>query len=242
MQRVLLIPDCHVPYHDKKAWKLVLKAAEHFKPDVLVVLGDFADFYSVSFHSKSPKRRNSLAWEVGQVRAALEDLENLGVARKIFIAGNHEYRLERYLTDKAPELFELHSIPDLLALKDNCWEYVPYKAFCKLGKLYLTHDNGKAGKTAHESAQADFESNVVIGHTHRMAYTIRGSATGKSYVGCMLGWLGDPQQVDYMYRIRALRDWCQGFGIAYLEPNGTAHVTPIPIINGKIVLEGKLIQ
>ncbi len=42
LRRVLFIPDCHVPYHDAKAWRLMLAAAKVLKPDVVVVLGDYS--------------------------------------------------------------------------------------------------------------------------------------------------------------------------------------------------------
>jgi hypothetical protein len=87
-----------------------------------------------------------------------------------------------------------------------------------------------------------FQGNVVIGHTHRMAYNVEGSARGKPHVGAMFGWLGDFDALDYCHRIRARRDWVHGFGIAYVEPSGNVHLQPCPIVEGKVLIEGKLIQ
>jgi predicted phosphodiesterase len=56
LEKILFIPDCHVPYQDKPAFKLMLKAGKAFKPQHTVILGDFADFYGVSSHSKDPNR------------------------------------------------------------------------------------------------------------------------------------------------------------------------------------------
>ena len=71
VQKIFFVPDTHVPYHDDKAFKLTLKAIRKFAPDILVVLGDFADFYSVSSHDKSPDRRILLNDELKAVRKAL---------------------------------------------------------------------------------------------------------------------------------------------------------------------------
>lgn len=243
MKKYIIIPDCHFPNEDKKAWKLVLKTIQTIKPHGIVILGDFFDFYSVSSHSKDPNRSSDLAWEVAEGNKALRQLDAFKFIKdKRFIAGNHCDRLERYLKDKAPSLFNMVKIPDLFELKKHGWEYIPYKSHTRIGKLYATHDTGKAGKYAHYSSQADFQSSVVIGHTHRFGYAIEGNAKGRPHVAAMLGWLGDVKQIDYMHRIKALRDWALGFGIGYLLPNGHVHLTPVPIIDYSVVIEGKLIK
>lgn len=236
------MPDTHRPYHDKKAWNLLLKAGRAFKPDVIVVLGDFADFYSVSSHDKQPGRVRTLDEEVRDVNEGLSDLDALGAKEKHFVSGNHEDRLERYLMQKAPELFDMVRVRDLFKLDERGWRYTPYKNHLTIGKLNCTHDAGKAGLCAHYDAQKAFEGNVVIGHTHRLGYTVVGNAQGKPHVGAMFGWLGDLNAIDYMHRIRALRDWALGFGVGYMEANGTVHLRPVPIVNYACVIDGKLIR
>lgn len=167
----------------------------------------------------------------------------MGAEKHDFVEGNHEYRLPRYLQEKAPELADLDelTIPNLLQLDGGGWNYVPYREFHKVGKLHVTHETGKAGATAHVSAMNDFQDNVVIGHTHRMGVSYAGNAKGHPHVGAMFGWLGDKSKVDYMHKIKANRDWMLGFGVGYLEPNGIIHLQAVPIINYKVVVEGKLV-
>jgi predicted phosphodiesterase len=240
MQRWLLIPDTHRPYHDEKAVKLMLKVAKDRKFDGVVILGDYGDFYGVSSHDKDPNRANRLDEELASINEGLDELDALKFKHKIFVAGNHEDRMERYLKTKAPELFNMVKVKQLLKLQERGWKYVPYKDHTEIGKLFVTHDTGTAGAYAHYKAQADFQSNVVIAHTHRIGYAVIGNARGRPHVGAMLGWLGDVNEVDYMHRVKALKDWALGFGIAYIEPNGHAHVQPVPIIDYKCVVEGKL--
>lgn len=243
LKKWLLVPDTHRPYHDKRAVELVLKVGESLKVDGIALLGDYGDFYAVSSHDKNPNRARNLEFEIEDICQGLDEFDALGAKEKIFIAGNHEDRLERFLMTKAPELFNVVKIPELLGLAERGWDYVPYKDHTTIGKLYLTHDTGKAGKFAHYSAlEADFQSNVIIGHTHRLGYAVVGNAKGKPHVGAMLGWLGDVDQVDYMHRIKAKRDWALGFGVAYMEPNGHCHVQPIPIVDYKCVVQGKLFK
>lgn len=242
LERILFVPDCHFPYHDKNAWALMLKAARKFRPDTIVTLGDFVDFYAVSSHDKDPNRRRNLEWEVEQANGGLNDLDKLGAKRKYYVSGNHEDRLERYLMQKAPELFNMVRIPGLLKLAERGWKYVPYRRDVQVGKVYITHDTGTAGANAHQQSLATYQGNVVIGHTHRIGYAVVGNARGKPHVGAMFGWLGDFDSVDYMHRVKAARDWAHGFGIGYLEPSGVIHLRPVPIVDKAVVIEGELVK
>ena len=240
LEPILFIPDTHVPYHDKKAFALMLKVAAFLKPKHIVIQGDFADFYSVSSHSKDPTRANSLEEESAEVNLALDQIDKLGAPNKIYVEGNHEDRLNRFLQDKAPALYSSLRVEKSFRLKERGWKFTPYKDHTKLGCIYLTHDTGKAGPTAHADALNDFQDNVLIGHTHRMAYTIRGNAKGVPHVAAMFGWLGDISKVDYMHKVKAMKDWALGFGIGYLEPStGHVFVVPIPIVEYGCVVNGK---
>lgn len=240
MKKYIIIPDVHVPYQNKKAINLLLKTIKEIKPHGIIILGDFIDNYCISSHSKNPNRVADLKWEIEKANELLEKFNN--IKHKIFISGNHENRLERYLSEKAPALFNVVKIEELLKLNENGWYHVPYKNHYRIGKINFTHDTGKAGKYAHYSSLSDFQASVVIGHTHRFGYAIEGNASGKPNVTVMLGWLGDVDQVDYMHRIKSMRDWALGFGIGYLLDNGNMHITPIPIIDYSVIVEGKLIK
>jgi len=242
IKRVLFIPDTHVPYHDVEKFELMLRAARVFRPEIIVILGDFADFYAVSSHDKAPDRSRSLKDEVREVNTALTQIQELGAERVIYVSGNHEDRYDRYISTRAPEFFGMASLKEIFKIEERGWEWVPYKSHLTLGKLHITHDCGKAGKFAHYDAQQAFEGNVILGHTHRLGYAVVGNAEGKPHLGAMLGWLGDVNQVEYMHRIRALRDWAHGFGIGYLLPDESVHVVPLPIINNQVVIEGELIS
>jgi predicted phosphodiesterase len=243
LEKILLIPDTHFPYHDKAAFELMLKASKAFKPQHTIILGDFADFYGVSSHSKDPNRAFKLKEEVEQVKKGLDQVKALGAKNNVFVSGNHEDRLERYLRDKAPELFNFISIPQILELKEKGFKYVPYKQSYKIGKLNITHDCGKAGRVAHLQSLDTFQHNVVIGHTHRLGYAVEGNAQGERHVTAMFGWLGDVEEIDYLHRVQAVKNWSLGFGIGYLDPkSGVVYLVPIPIINGTCLVEGKLIS
>jgi predicted phosphodiesterase len=243
LEKILFIPDCHVPYHDKDAFNLMLKAGKAFKPDHAIILGDFADFYGVSSHSKDPNRALKLKEEIESTKEALDLIVNLGAKNNVFVSGNHEDRLERYLRDKAPELFNFISIPKILELKEKGFKYTPYKQAYKIGKLNVTHDTGVAGRFAHYKALDTFQHNIIIGHTHRIGYAVEGDAQGQRHLGAMFGWLGDVNEIDYMHQVKARKEWSLGFGIGYLDTKtGVVYLNPVPIINGTVLIEGKVIS
>jgi UDP-2,3-diacylglucosamine pyrophosphatase LpxH len=221
----------------------MLKAGKILRPDHVVILGDFADFYGVSSHSKDPNRALKLKEEIEDVKTALDQVIALGAKNNVFVAGNHEDRLERYLRDRAPELFNFISIPKILELKEKGFKYTPYKQAYKIGKLNVTHDTGVAGKYAHYKALETFQHNIIIGHTHRIGYAVEGDAQGQRHLCAQLGWLGDVNEIDYMHQTKARKEWSLGFGTGHMDTKtGVVYVTPIPIINGTVLLEGKIIS
>jgi predicted phosphodiesterase len=242
LEKILFIPDSHIPYENKDAFALMLKAGKAFKPDHTIILGDFADFYGVSSHSKDPNRALQLKEEIEQVKVGLDKVKALGAKNNQYVAGNHEDRLERYLMDKAPELFNFISIPKILELKEKGFHYTPYKQAYKIGKLHVTHDAGNAGRSAHQKSLDTFQHNIIIGHTHRLGYMVEGNANGDRHVSAMFGWLGNVEDINYMHRVKAVKDWTLGFGIGYLDTaTGIVYVVPVPIVKNTCLIEGKLI-
>lgn len=240
MKRLFFFPDLHAPYHDERAFEVALKAREHFRPHYTITLGDWADFYAVSAHSKDPRRVHLLDRETDVAKACLRCIDDLGDYKK-FLGGNHEYRLERYLMDKAPALFNFVRINDVLNLEGLGWDYTPYQSDLRIGRLSITHDVGNAGPSADSKSRDVYEGNVVIGHTHRMGVSYKGNAKGKSHVGAMFGWLGDRTKIDYTHKVRAMQ-WQLGFGIGFLEKDGTVRLHPIPIVNYRAEVMGRLIK
>lgn len=231
LEPILFVPDTHHPFADMKAWKILLKVGRALKPRHLVIIGDFMDCAAVSFHSKSPDRRALLKDEIEYANKRLDELDRLGAKDKRYLGANHEFRTERYIADKAPELFGLVTIPDLLHLAERGYKYTPYRQADKLGKLFLTHDVGAAGRTATFKALDSFQHSVITGHAHRMQMIVEGNAAGEQKVSAQFGWLGSSDQVDYIHKFKILKEWALGLGIGYLHPKtGVCYVTPIPIV------------
>jgi predicted phosphodiesterase len=242
LERIFFLSDPHIPYHDKRAFELTLRALKRFKPTILISVGDFVDFYAVSSYSKDPRRAYDLEGELGVANATLDRIDKLTPgARRVYIAGNHEDRLQRFLKDKAPQLLWANDVPKLLRLRERGWEYVAYKNDIRIGKVHITHDVGSAGRYNAFKCLDTYQTNIVTGHTHRLVYVVEGDATGGRKVSAQFGWLGDVEQIDYMHRVKARREWTLGFGYGYLAPRtGYVYLVPVPIVNNSCVVEGRL--
>lgn len=239
LRKHMLWPDTHAPYEDKQAVELALKVARDC--DEIVILGDFADFYTVSSHSKDPSRSRLLKKEAEYTNKLLDRIEALG--KKVTITwGNHEYRYDRYISEHAPELYGLVSVDELFRVKERGWKSIPYMHSHKIGRLIVTHDVGHAGSRAHTQSRQGCEGNIAIGHTHRLAVEYVGNLKGSSHVGAMLGWLGDRKHIDYMHTAKSA-PWQLGFGVVYEDvKRRNAHLVPVPIIDYTCVVDGKLYE
>jgi predicted phosphodiesterase len=236
----LILGDIHAPYHSKEAWSLAMQVARDIKPEWIVTIGDFADFYAVSDHDKAPERANRFDEELEVVEGLLDELGSLGAHDLIYVEGNHEDRLRRFLM-KNPALARVVTTEKLLRLKERGWEFVPYKRHIRRGAIHYTHDVGASGRNAVFRALDTYQHSVVTGHSHRLLYAVEGSAVGECKVSVSFGWMGDVEQVEYMTLAKARKDWALGFGIGYSDASsGFTYLVPVPVVHGTCMVNGKL--
>lgn len=242
LKKLILFHDVHTPYHSTSAWKLLDKVGRRFKPDIVACLGDWIDCAPLSVHINNPATTASLDAEITAQEKQLADVAKWGASQHIWCLGNHEHRFFKMTWDRIPQLAtklkleHLYSDPKLL----SPWKVVPYRQDFQLGKLYLTHDCGHAGKYSTYQTLSAYQHSVVHGHSHRMSYIVEGNAVGEVKVGAQFGWLGEPSTVSWLYRAK-VAPWAQGFGVGYLDQTtGHVYLTPIPIVKGSCVVEGVL--
>lgn len=239
-----VIPDMHFPYHDKAVWATNLKAIQVLRPRNVVIIGDALDAYPISFHPKSPTRKALLQEELADANAELDCLAQLtmGLAcRVVYVEGNHEFRLERYLIQQAPALYGMITMPELLKIKERNWEWVPYQSWLKIGKIAYSHEVGSSGKNAPQQTLAAFGNNIVFGHSHRGGLVYGGTVDGERHVALNVGWGGDLAAIDYTHKART-REWQHGFGLVEQDATGAGWCQFVPIIDGRCVAHGQVIR
>ena len=241
--RVLVMPDTHAPFHDPQAVDCFLEAAYHLQPDELVIDGDLTDFYAVSSHDKSPSRRETMKEEVDGSNELLDIIGGMGFGHVEFIEGNHENRYDRYIAKHAPELYGLApTVAQMLKIEQRGWGFTPYREEYSVGKIDFTHDVGPCGSTAMQRSIGTYGHNLVIGHTHRLGVAYQGTKRGGTMVCMNVGWLGSFDAIDYRQKSLAVNDWQHGFGYVDFDKDGNGFCVPVPIINGRCKVEGKLIR
>lgn len=244
LQKLLLMPDLHAPYHSEVAYSCFLGVVAGWGPDTLVNVGDFGDCNAISAHPKDPRKTMPFVEELKGIRAARARLDKAckagGVKRKIILQGNHDTRIDRYINEKAPEMAGMVDWTDSAAydLQRNRWEVVPYKESLQIGHLRMTHDVGRAGVNAARQSLLDVGESIAFGHTHRGQVVYQGTVTGRKLVGATIGWLGDPEAIDYRHRDSIRRDSIHGFAVVYMREDGVFWLNFVPIIEGACVVDG----
>lgn len=252
-QRTIAASDAHAPYHDQHAFQLFLKVVTVFQPNTIVLNGDWSDFYICSAYDKDPERLRN-----GRMQDELNlvlDLFRQVIAAKpancrvVFIPGNHEDRLRRYLW-RNPTLHGLKALelPNLLGLAELGIDYEPKEVKIANGNLIIKHGT-KVRPAGGASARAELEAekfsvSTVTGHTHRIGHTqvtTRRGMVGAWEGGCLCSL---DVAADY---VSGMPDWQLGVTTIYSDSVSDAFsVVPVSFLghgeNMKAVLEGRLIR
>lgn len=241
----LIIPDCHIPNHHRKAYGSMMNAALDVGIDEVVILGDYADFYPFMFHDKHPLVGIKLEDEMNAVNDELDKIDSsFPDAKKCFIEGNHEDRLERYICKNAPALFGVTETKRLFKLDQRPnWTFVkwgPTQQYQVLGsKLYARHrpPTNIAKNNAKEAG-----CNLVYGDIHKIEEGYHNSLKGDQRVAFCVGWLGDKRYDKIFGYVKNHHQWQMGFGLVYVDTEtGIFYHQIIPILeDGSCVVNGKI--
>ena len=176
--KTLVVGDAHVDEHQGlDRFTALGKFAREVKPDNIVFIGDFLSLNCLSAWDKDKRKRMEGARYAAELEAGNEALDRIGKlppkCRKIFIEGNHEDRLTRYL-DTDPVFHGMVDVCKDLDLDARGMEWVPYKSDVLLMGTSFTHcpinGVGKAiaNPTVAQKALRLYSNSVVFGHTHTL--------------------------------------------------------------------------
>jgi len=240
--KIVVFGDVHVPFQDEDAVEMFLTIAKSAKPDAIISCGDFVDFYAISRHLRTPQRRLLLAEEIRQAKILLQRIKStFPKAVRIFMCGNHEYRLRSYIYSKAVELVGLPELEleRLLGLED--WIFLDYQDYPQpinndtaptvyLGNLIIQHGarmgiSGNAVNTARCIFLRTLR-NILCFHWHHFSQYLQMDYTGSIRGAWVLPCLALPRPHYDNARIFA-----QGFGVIELYPDESFRVIPIIFIN-----------
>jgi hypothetical protein len=232
--KFVMMTDFHVPYHDNNVLKLCLDIIKEIKPDKLILGGDIMDFYSVSKYDKNPERANQLQDEIDLGYSVLYDIRKAtGKGEIIYLEGNHENRMQRYLWNH-PEIADLRvlEVKNLLRLDDLL---ITYQQNVIHNGFIFKHGDYCNKYSANKELEVEGISGMS-GHTHRIQTVYKTNRNGITSWN-NIGHLSDASKSEY---IKGIANWQQGFGIVYFDKeNGEAFPKQIQINNNQIICNGK---
>lgn len=219
----------------------MLEIASFVILDEIVLLGDYADFYPVSRHDKDPAVAHALEDEIKSVNEGLDQLDKLWPrAKKVYLEGNHEVRLEKYLAEKAPALFGLTECQTLFELNRRpLWSYHTFgrhQGYRILGSELIARHRPLASNAKTGLLRA--MTSYCYGDIHKIEEAQAVGLDMKTRVAFCPGWLGDETRKVFDYML-AQPQWQLGFAIVTVDSSKNFHHQIVPIKNNKAIFNGK---
>lgn len=213
----LVIPDCQVkPGHDTKYLERIGKYIVEKKPDVLVIIGDFADMASLSSYDVGKKTfegrryKSDVEASIQAMEVLLAPLEAYNHAAKrghrerykprmVITIGNHENRINR-VTNDDPKLDGTISIKDL-KYEEFGWEVHPFLDVVVIDGIAYSHyfTSGVFGRPCTSSAAQLSRKHMscVAGHQQGLQISTGHRADGKRLTSIIAGSCYEHDE-DYM--------------------------------------------
>ncbi len=179
--KVLVIGDSHIDEtQDLRRFAAAGNLIGAERPDYVISIGDFLSFNCLSEWDKNNRKTMEGKRYHKEVLAGAEAVKLLKKKYKptktysanwVFIEGNHEYRLPRYL-NQYPVFDGSVNIQEDLGITD--WQWVPYKTVLRINGVGFTHIpiNGLGRPIGNPNVATKavklFDHSVVFGHTHTL--------------------------------------------------------------------------
>lgn len=242
------------PYHDRKAIDIALQILDHVQPEFVVLLGDNLDFQTLSLRWPSaPEATQTVSIALMEYRWLLHRIREICPRSKIvYMYGNHETRLAKYLDERAGELkgltnstggqvVDLDSILGLSNLDITSVEYEqPYWLWDRVEIEHGRTVRAGGGSTAAQVAKSN-EHSVIYGHIHRQEVAHRTVLTPQGKRELVVGSPGCLCRIDGIVPGVNRPDWQQGVGILSLADGMDEHLDLIRIQSGKAVYGTELV-
>lgn len=242
-ERFVALPDSHGCWIDWQAASAALEFVRFYRPSKVILLGDHVDFEQFSRFDSDPRVRTTVTDDIDACGAFLSGVRAAsGSARLLYLEGNHEARLRRYLWTRAAELIGLKgmNVAEVLGLAKHRIEYAQ-SGSARFERLLFKHGNMVRSRSGYTAAGEMDRSGLsgVSGHTHRLGQVYR------THLDEMLTWAeaGCLCRFDLPYLQGQHPDWQHGLAYGWMSSGGqsfTLHTAPI--INGRLRYDGHVIE
>jgi hypothetical protein len=236
------------PTHDESAISILLSMMKDLNPDLVVCVGDNLDLPEMGKYLTYPAYAQTTQASIDRATMFCAQMrEHAPQAQIVWLAGNHEERMPKYLLTNAaaayglrkgntPDSWPVLSVPYLCRMDEFDVEYKPgYPAadFWINKKLKIIHGDRvkSSGSTAHVYLNNE-KISVIYGHIHRIetAFKTREDYSGPRTImaaspGCLARIDGAIPStkggVDLDGRpLTRHENWQQGVGVVTYEEDG----------------------
>jgi len=175
--KLLVVGDAHVTNgQNLRRFNWLNNYLNDNPPDYLVYIGDYLTLNSLSAWDRDKRKLMEDRRYFREIEAGNEALDRVKVpsnTKVIFLEGNHEERLTRYM-EYHPEWSDGDiNIPNHLRIKQRGFKWVPYREYWISNGIHFTHvPFGKvgpvSGKDICSKVEAVTVNTTVFGHTHEL--------------------------------------------------------------------------
>jgi predicted phosphodiesterase len=231
--RLGILSDIHLPYHDEKALGAAVSYLKQMKVNGLLLNGDTLDFYGLSTHEKDPRKRK-FKDEIECFREFIYWIKQELDCPIYFKVGNHEFRYERWMMLKAPELLDIANFKfsEFLEFGKHGIIEIGSKTKIKAGKFTIYHGHefrGSGGVNPARWLSLKAKIPAMVGHFHKSSEHVWRDSNDNTY-GCYSTGCLCELNPDYLPE----NEWNHGFAYMDIEPNGDYVVHNKKIVNGKV--------
>lgn len=257
------------PTHDEEAISVALGVIKHLRPELIVCVGDNLDLPEMGKYVTYPSYALTTQATIDRATTFCAEMRHAAPnAQIVWLAGNHEERMPKYIVQNAgaayglrkgntPDSWPVMSVPYLCRMEEFGVEYRPGYPASDIWvnkKLRIIHGDRvkSSGSTAHVYLNAE-KSSVIYGHIHRIecAFKTREDWDGPRTImaaspGCLARIDGAIPStkggVDLDGRpLTRHENWQQGLGIVMYEDDGDHKFSYecMPIYSGWGMFRGK---
>lgn len=254
--RIAVLPDIHVPAHDKLVMWAVKRFLKDYQPHILIFIGDVADVFALSRWGRPPRVAADMQYELDETRRLVDSLMKVsGCVHCFYIMGNHEDRIMRYLKDPAPgvaNVLDFNTREPIMSFHG----LMGYQEGDPVTFLYDLDERSGYGGAIVVNGDMEFHHGYIVrpkpgaspradadktgrsvshGHTHRTGMAVRDLGGRETLRAFEFGHLVDPTH-PYLGYANILNNWHQAIGAGEIV-GGKVHLQTLPV--KQVMYKGK---
>ena len=238
MKRAGFLTDPQWPYEDKRNYACALNLLSDLRLDEIILGGDCFDFLGAGTYTKDYRLEILVEKELEYGNVKLDEIDKTFKCKKIFLEGNHEYRLEREIISKLPSFVGIITLKGLAFDHRKGWavhDYEPRQHHRVLGTRVIAR-HVRLGASP-KAWLKEWQTSLIHGHTHRIEYEEIKSFLGDRKFCITPGCLADINHKLFNFAAN-VKKW--GNGVTIYEKQGKEdQATNVEIKNGRCAFNGK---